>query len=296
MMINKLPAILRRSICLALIPPTFLNCVVALGTADNAGKTQWVASGFLYGEKLASSSNRYTVFLVTARHVVNDLKDAIASGHMMGHPATSVVMRFNPEVGEAARQFSIPLERWVMTDDQSNHAAVAPIDPDFLRSNGVTRLAFFESDLSVANKARAKELGLSEGDGVYVLGFPLGLVEQSQHSFVIVRGGTIARIGDCLAGERQTFLIDSMIFPGNSGGPVVNRPETGAVQGTRPQNAAYLIGFIEGYIPYEDYAVSAQTQRARVIFEENSGLAEVIPVDAVQQVVKQAIAKLASGK
>ena len=76
----------------------------------------------------------------------------------------------------------------------------------------------------------------------------------------------------------------------------MNRPETGAVQGTRPQNAAYMIGFIEGYIPYEDYAVSAQTQRPRVIFEENSGLAEVIPVDAVQQVVKQAIAKLASGK
>jgi S1-C subfamily serine protease len=201
-------------------------------------------------------------------------------------------MRFNPEPGEPARQFPVPMDRWFVSDDLSVHAAVAPVNTDFLRENGVKRLAFFESDQNVANRAKARELGISEGDGVYVLGFPMGLVEGGERNFAIVKGGTVARISDCLAGVGNSFLIDSLIFPGNSGGPVVNRPEMGSVQGTKVQSAAYLIGMIEGYIPYEDYALSAQTLRPRVIFEENSGLAEVIPVDAVQQVIKIAIENL----
>ena len=291
-MVKKLLLILRKSICIALLPPFFLDCVVALGVADNRGNAQWVASGFLYGEKVDPAVDRYTVFLVTARHVMTDLKQAMKSGYMMGHPATTVVMRFNPEPGESARQFPVPMDRWFVSDDESVHAAVALINTGFLRENGVKRLVFFEGDQNVANSAKARELGISEGDGVYVLGFPMGLVESSQRNFAIVKGGTVARISDCLAGVGNSFLIDSLIFPGNSGGPVVNRPEMGSVQGTKPQPAAYLIGMIEGYIPYEDYALSAQTLRPRVIFEENSGLAEVIPVDAVQKVVKIAIDKI----
>lgn len=291
-MLKKILRVLGGPICLALIPPVYLDCVVALGVADNNGKAQWVASGFLYGERLSESSDRYTVFLVTARHVVTDLQHTMASGYLMGHRAASVVMRFNPDPGEPAREFPVPMDKWVASDDPAIHAAAAPLNTNFLREHGVAHLAFFEGDQSVANRAKAKELGISEGDGVYVLGFPLGLVEQGERNFVIVRGGTIARISDCLAGQRQSFLVDALIFPGNSGGPVVSRPEISAVQATKPQTASYLIGFIEGYIPYEDYAVSAQTQRPRVIFEENSGLSEVIPVDEVQQVVKLAIGKL----
>jgi hypothetical protein len=294
-MLKRIVRALGTSLCLALIPPIYLDCVVALGVADNNGKAQWVASGFLYGERLNASSDRYTVFLVTARHVVTDLQNAMANGFIMGHRANSVVMRFNPDPGEPAREFPVPMDKWVTSTEPAVRAAVAPVNTDFLREHGVSHLAFFEGDQSVATRAKAKELGISEGDGVYVLGFPLGLVEKGERNFVIVRGGTIARISDCLAGQRESFLVDALIFPGNSGGPVVSRPEISAVQATKAQTASYLIGFIEGYIPYEDYAVSAQTLRPRVIFEENSGLSEVVPVDEVQQVVKIAIGKLQQG-
>lgn len=295
-MIDQLLCVLRKSACRALLPPIFLNCVVALGVADRSGNEKWVASGFLYGERLNRDANQYAVFLVTARHVLDDLKSATAAGVMLGQPATSVVMRFNPEPGKSAREFPLPMEEWFVDDAASMHAAVAPVNIDFLREHGVRRLAFFEDDQSVADRAKATEIGLSEGDGVYVLGFPMGLVEQGQRNFVIVRGGTIARVQDCLVGDRPTFLIDAMVFPGNSGGPVVSRPSSGAVQGTKAQNVSYLIGMIEGYIPYEDYAVSAQTRRPRVIFEENSGLAEVTPVDEIERVVKGAIEKLPKSK
>jgi hypothetical protein len=46
-----------------------------------------------------------------------------------------------------------------------------------------------------------------------------------------------------------------------------------------------LIGVVRGFIPYTDVAVSQQTLRPRVTFEENSGLAEVIPVDQVNETI-----------
>jgi len=125
-----------------------------------------------------------------------------------------------------------------------------------------------------------------EGDGVFVLEFPMGLVGGDRH-FVIVRQGTIARIRDTLAGGSKECLVDVAVFPGNSGGPVVTRPELAAIQGTQPQHASYLLGMVKSYIPYRDVAISAQTKRPRIIFEENSGLTAVIPVDFVRDALQQ---------
>jgi hypothetical protein len=89
-----------------------------------------------------------------------------------------------------------------------------------------------------------------------------------------------------LDGASKNFIIDALVFPGNSGGPVVLKPDIAAIQGTRNQPAAYLIGVVVSFIPYTELAVSAQTHRPRVSFEENSGLAEVLPVDDINQAIE----------
>jgi len=48
-----------------------------------------------------------------------------------------------------------------------------------------------------------------------------------------------------------------------------------------------LIGIVKGYVPYLDIAVSKQTGKPRIIFEENSGLAAVHPIDYVDDAVKE---------
>ncbi len=58
---------------------------------------------------------------------------------------------------------------------------------------------------------------------------------------MIVRQGAIARIRDWLGGAATEFLIDASIFPGNSGGPVLNRPEAVSITGTKSVGAWYLI-------------------------------------------------------
>jgi hypothetical protein len=108
----------------------------------------------------------------------------------------------------------------------------------------------------------------------------------AQKNYVIVRQGCIARISDMIDGTSASFLLDAFIFPGNSGGPVILKPEMTAIGGTKAQANAFLIGIVRAYQPYSDIAVSQQTKQPRVIFQENSGLAEVLPIDYVDEAIR----------
>jgi hypothetical protein len=89
-----------------------------------------------------------------------------------------------------------------------------------------------------------------------------------------------------LISKSDSFLIDSFVFPGNSGGPVVLKPEIISIAGTPSQSKSYLIGMVIGYQSYVDVAVSQQTQHQRITFEENSGLATVVPTDYIADAIE----------
>ena len=130
---------------------------------------------------------------------------------------------------------------------------------------------------------------INEGDGVFVLGFPLGMSGERRND-TIVRQGIIARARDWREGRSHHIVIDANIFPGNSGGPVVIKPEAGSIQ------TAYLIGMVASYKPYRDVAVSQNTGNPRVIFEENSGLANIVPIDVIHETIERASAKILGAK
>ena len=114
----------------------------------------------------------------------------------------------------------------------------------------------------------------------------MGLVGTSRN-YVIVRQGCLARVRDALLGEEVQFLIDAAVFPGNSGGPVVTAPQPLGITGTPTYNEASLIGIITSYVPYRDIAISQQTGRTRVTFDENSGLALVTPFDFIDETINE---------
>jgi S1-C subfamily serine protease len=260
---------------MALIPPFFLDAVAAIGFPEPGG-TRYAATGFLYGrpEHEAGDTPLCDVLLFTNRHVFN------------GQPAA--VLRFNPIANLPAREYDLPLLGpngellWVSHPNPKIDVAAARINLQKLQEDAI-RLGYFQSDKHAAPRQRATKLGMSEGDGVFVLGFPMGLVGV-QRNFIVVRQGAVARLQDCLAGHESTFLIDCSIFPGNSGGPVISKPEVVGIEGTTTVNAAYLMGIVNAYVPYRDVAVSLQTGKPRVTFEENSGLASVFPVDYIDEV------------
>ncbi len=284
-----LGVILFLCVCLSyqatLVPPFFIDSVVAIGHKEtipgpNPGPPQvkWVpeASGFLYGDFISKQGDQslYTIYLVTNRHVILD-HIAAAAGPLS--------IRFNLQSPGSAREYDVPLNdehgkpTWHAHPDSDVDLAVIKINGNFLKEQGA-KYDFFRSESNLLTREKAKEIGLSEGNGIFVLGFPLGLVDGMQ-DYVIVRQGAIARIRDRLDSPMvKFFLIDSFMFPGSSGSPVVLKPETVFILGTRPPiTQSYLVGVVQGFVSYIDTAVSTQTKRPRVTFEENSGLARVVP-------------------
>lgn len=264
---------------MALIPPFFMDAVVAVGFPGPNGEPIYQATGFLYGqfmEKVNEETKRYRIYLVTNRHVFEDKEQAW--------------VRFNPEGDEAAREYRLDLESpegrlWYTHSDPEIDIAVIGINARILEEEGI-EFSYFQSDAHVMTRSEAASDDVAEGDGVFVLGFPMGLVGEGRN-FVIVRNGIFARIRDCLERKQKDFLIDCLIFPGNSGGPVVTKPQASAITGTKATKSSNLLGVVAAYVPYKDFAISQQTGRPRIIFEENSGLAKVFPTDYIEDVIAE---------
>jgi S1-C subfamily serine protease len=274
------------------IPPFFINSVVALGAMQlvyEPGKPphmQWVTegTGFFYGylakDDADPTKKQYEIYLVTAKHVVE------------GHPQNlgDMTVRVNPKVAKSPPgEFKLPTRpndgvTWVFHDDPMIDIAIIQINLSLLRSQEFES-DFFPNDTASADREKLIKIGASSGDGIFVLGFPMGLTGE-QKNYVIVRQGIIARLNEMIDNVSNKFTIDSFVFPGNSGGPVVLKPELVAIKGTSVINTAYLIGVVVDYLPYTDIAVSNQTKKARISFEENSGLAEVIPMNFVDETIK----------
>ncbi len=262
----------------AVLPPQFVNAVVAIGHTEGSGaNAPWFTegSGFFYGflatDDPDPAKKGYEVFLVTNRHVV------------AGKNIVSI--RLNPKnSADPGQVFTIPGADWFFHSNASEDIAVAKVNWQILMERGID-VRFFPNDSIALSISRMGEIGLSAGDGVFVLGFPMNLAG-AQRNYVIVRRGAVARVSDLMESASQYMLVDANIFPGNSGGPVILEPTDFAISGTKRNNTAFLLGVVRAYIPYSDLAVSQQTQHQRIVFEENSGLAEVVPMDRVNEAIQ----------
>ncbi len=266
---------------MALIPPSFLDAVTAIGVGDDPAKRQWIGTGFLFGrfeKAVDTTTSSFTVFLITNKHVLKGLK--------------RIYLKFNSAQDGTSKDYAASLVArngrpyWAGHPNSDVDVVALPVNANHLQGE-LRKYAYFRSDAHVFSTEQLKESGVTEGDGVFVLGFPMGMVA-TDRQYVVCRTGAIARIRDWMEGKAQDFLVDATVFPGNSGGPVIIRPELVSIQGTKAVGRASLIGIVKSYVPYQDFAVSQQTNRPRIIFEENSGLASVEPVDHILETVELA--------
>lgn len=92
---------------------------------------------------------------------------------------------------------------------------------------------------SFSDLQRIKELDITAGDEILVVGYPLGL-RQGETNLPLVRGGIIStRIGEVFEDDYNEqdgtirrrslrgFLIDGATIPGSSGSPVILKPISG---------------------------------------------------------------------
>jgi len=274
---------------MSLFPTLFLNAVVSIEVeiADGKGGTtvKPIATGFLLGRKLQDESNTYRVYLVTNRHVFVTAQ---------GVPLREVHLRFNmTDVSKGTKYYKVDLLAndkpiWFQHTNPAVDIAVLPINTDVLRADTVEWFFFQDNDQAVLARDFTAA-GIGTGDGVFVLGFPLGMRGLARN-YVIVRHGIIARVDDEVLKDHY-YYIDASAYPGNSGGPVIHKPEIVAIQGTTANPQASLIGVISTGVEYQDVAVSQQTGAARVVFTEQTGLIRIVPIDSVLEVVDQNLPK-----
>jgi hypothetical protein len=179
---------------------------------------------------------------------------------------------------------------WVGHPKANTDVAAIVLNAGFLTQEN-RKFQVVQSDMHVCTKASMQSGILNEGDRVFVLGFPMGLVAP-ERQYVICRTGIVARIRDYLENSAADFLVDAPVFPGNSGGPVISCPSALFINGTKPTEKADLIGIVKSYVPYTDVAISSQTRRPRITFEENSGLSAVEPAEAILETVAEAEKRL----
>jgi len=271
-----------------LIPPQFFDCVVTVGIQNKKqpGLFAWQATGFLVGQPIreikeedAVPKTLSLIYLVTNKHVFEHFEE---TGH------ESFAAGFNPQPAaksEVAVYVSSLLKdgerQW--TGHHTEDVAVIPVNAPLLKQQG-RQFESFRLKANIWSVAKMKSEGVSEGDFVYILGYPMGIVDQDWH-YPIVRSGSIARIRDVLDGRRSLFLLDIQNFPGSSGSPVLIRPDITPVGGTQPANEPHVIGVVSAFIPCSDVVSNEDGQNWEL--RQNSGLAISVSSECILETIKE---------
>ncbi len=241
----------------------WLKTVVSIEVREMKG-TQSVARAIGTGFLIGTTNNHLA--LVTASHVIAPPPNRIFR--------TNLVYRLNNRQKQSDLQ-----------SDQDLAKLTGGWSIDFTNDVACRLIGWGkESDLKFIPVSRMlSRKSLQAGTPVLILGFPMGLRSEG-YATPITRKGVISR-----ASDGEDLLADALIFPGNSGGPVVYVPvirlSLDFSSGLLDHQA--LAGMVIEYLTYTDIAISPQTQRTRVAFEENSGLCKLVPADAILDLLQR---------
>lgn len=236
----------------------FLKTLVSLEVINKKKKAIPVGSGFL-----VRTLNGHIV-LVTAKHVVTN-KDSMVKQNL----AYRLREKQNRTVLVSDAQMRTVAGEWFLSKTLDIACRFIAL-PD--SSDAVT----------IPYKFFLQQKYIRPGAPVLVLGFPLGL-RSEEYANPIVRKGIVAR------SDLDALVVDGAIFKGNSGGPVIYVPTIKLGKGltSTTLNEERVIGLVSFLISYVEKAISQQTRRTRIIFEDNAGLANIVPADAILDLLKR---------
>ena len=237
----------------------WLKAVVSIEKNSAKNKTRPIGTGFLI------NSENHHLLLVSAKHVVVDSSGKIKNG--------------------LSYRVNIRGDKNIIVNDQE--LVKLGGGSWFLSETADLAIRFMYrpkgSDLlSIPQKMFLKNENIQPGTPALILGFPMGL-RSKKYTTPIVRKAIVS------LKEPDFFVIDGFAFPGNSGGPVVYMPahQRKGIPLSNYIGKQMLLGVVSSYIPYKDTAISRQTKRPRITFEENSGLTIVVPAEELLNLVNR---------
>lgn len=267
---------------MAVLPPFFLDAVVSIGIRREDKTIAWIGTGFFVIRLV--EENRGKPFLISNRHVFDG--------------NSGIVIRMKErnvnglKICDAALVSKDGTPYYVMHPNQNIDIAVLPLSPDFINSNNLEFPAF-DIDTHAMTSSQLRTAGVDEGSLIYMLGFPMGLVNINS-GLPICRLGCIARMSETQIAEEHNILVDLQNFPGNSGSPIITRPEFISVGGSPALDKCVLVGIVHSYIPYRESLINAQTKEVVEIRSENSGIANAHPVEYILEIIDSILPRTAN--
>lgn len=234
--------------------------VIEKNAQDNAEKHMPIGTGFLI-----LSKNKHLI-LITAKHVIVDKQN--------GTTRNNLAYRLNDKNGnsllvkeEDFKKYAIG--SWFLSDDKD-------LACRFIQFSETSDLLPIPQDLFLETEF------VQTGAPILLLGFPLGL-RSEKYALPIARSGIVARV------DTEDLIIDVNFYPGNSGGPIIYVPALKVGKGFNSLliNEEKLVGLAIEFVSYVDTAVSLQTGRPRITFEENSGLCRALPANTILTFLKR---------
>lgn len=238
---------------------SWMKTVVSIEVVLKSGYAKPIGTGFL-----VNSPNKH-ILLLTAKHVILDNEGTVIN---------NLAVRLNEKSGKSIlltdkEIIKLSGGKWFLSET-SDLACL------FIYRKESSDVLF----ISTSDFLSAAELNV--GTPLVILGFPMGF-RSDEFAVPIARKAMVARA------DSDIIIVDGFVFPGNSGGPVIYCPTIKFGKGINPGvlNEQRLIGLVSQSINYVDIAVSQQTKRPRITFEDNTGLSKVIPTDAISELINR---------
>lgn len=257
---------------MAIIADAYMDAVVSIGQQDNKGNYSWCGTGFMVHKTYAE--NKSCMMLITNRHVIENKNHLIIR-----------IKKKNSDILFALRIVLQGTEHMDFSIHSNPRIDIAAMYlPWNLFSDNDLEMNAFDLQNNAITSEEIVEHGGGAGTIVYMLGYPMGLAIVDSN-LPICRMGCIARLHPKEIAREHVVILDIQNFPGNSGSPVITRPEIISVNNTKAMKESSLVGIVRGYIPYTEQLLNLQTKQIVETRSENSGLAVMHPVEYINDVI-----------
>ena len=273
---------------MSLIPRNYLRRVAAIGAskrrfygAVNGNSMDVIGTGFFYdypSERYDDDGNKLLRrWLVTCEHLIRDAK---TKGN------SSILIRLNYRRGLGTTMVSIPTydgywTKHPVVDVTVTDTSWTPKQPKQIDYEK------FRSGMDSLTREECVKKRLYEGDEVFFVGFPTGWVPGRQ-DHPIVRSGVLAQIQGWIDEDHDTFLVDGSGFPGNSGGPVILKPQLMSFDNFGKVDSAFLIGMVAER-RFSEITNTNLSASEKTYMEETADLVEVVSVDDIERTIELAM-------
>lgn len=230
-----------------------------------------LGTAFVLGQPLSGDPLRVRYVLITAAHVLENMKGETATLHL----------RQSKGDGFARLAFPIPIRKggtalWIR-GPRADVAAMLVALPQ------IADLRLASTDL-LATDDILREFEVRPGDQLLVLGFPFG-TEANDAGFPILRSGRIASFPLVPTSTTMAFLLDFPVFPGNSGGPVFmfdsNRVYAGS---THIGTTSLLLGLVS---QQKNVTETIRSLDQTLTKDHSLGIAVVVHASFIRDVMNQ---------